>query len=69
MMSETSCEKFNTVSVMILKRNQWKKQLESFRRTKVKAQSRLLSGLKVEGYSCSEARSMSPKTESLGITS
>jgi hypothetical protein len=29
----------------------------------------MLSGLKVMGYSCSEARSMSLKTESFGVTS
>jgi hypothetical protein len=34
----------------------------------VEAHSRALSGQKVMGYSCSEVRSMSPKTESLGIT-
>jgi hypothetical protein len=31
-MSEIYCEKFNTVSAMILKRSQWQRQLESFGR-------------------------------------
>jgi hypothetical protein len=62
-MSEISCEKFDVVSMMIHKRNLWQRQLESFERTKGEVQSRALSGLRVKGYSCSEARCMSPKTE------
>jgi hypothetical protein len=51
--------------MVILRKNQWQRQLESFERTKVEARSRVLSGLRVMGDSCSEARSMSPKTESV----
>jgi hypothetical protein len=65
--SKISCEKFDTVSAMILRKNQWQRQLESFKRTKVEVQSRVPSGLRVMGYSCSEARFMSPKTEISGI--
>jgi hypothetical protein len=63
-MSETFFETFDAVSVMIPKRNQLQKWQESFERTKAEEQSKALSGLRVKGYSCSEARSMSPKTES-----
>jgi hypothetical protein len=38
-------------------------------RIRVDAQSRVQSGQKVMGYSCSEVRSMFPKIESLGVAS
>jgi hypothetical protein len=63
-MSETFFEMFDAVSVRIPKRNRLRKQQGSFERTKAEEQSKALSGLRVKGYSCSEARSMSPKTES-----
>jgi hypothetical protein len=63
-MSETFSEKFNAVSVRIPKRNQSRKRQGSFEKTKAEEQSKALSGLRVKGFSCSEARSMSPKTES-----
>jgi hypothetical protein len=61
-------EKFNTVSMMILRKNQWQRWLESFERTRVKVQSRVLSGLRVMmGYSCLDARFMTTKTGISGI--
>jgi hypothetical protein len=57
-----SCEKFNAVSAIILRRNQWQRQLESFKRTKGKGQSRALSGWRVMSYSCSEEGFIFPKT-------
>jgi hypothetical protein len=54
---------FSAVSKTMCKRNQWRKQLGSFRRTREEAQSRVQSGWRVMGYSCSTVRSMSPKTE------
>jgi hypothetical protein len=49
-MSEILCQKFNAVSTMILKRNQWQRWLESFGRIRDKVWSRALSGLRVMGY-------------------
>jgi hypothetical protein len=62
-MSETSSEMSDTVSMLIPKRSQLQKQQGSFEKTKVEGQSRALSGLRVKGYSCSEARFMSPRIE------
>jgi hypothetical protein len=62
-MSETFYETFDAVSTMIPKKSQSQKQEGSFKKTKVEEQLRALSGLIVKGYSCSEARSMSPKTD------
>jgi hypothetical protein len=62
-MSETFSKTSNTVSAMIPKRSQLQKRRGSFEKTKAEGQSRALSGLRVKGYSCSEARFMSPKTE------
>jgi hypothetical protein len=56
-------ERFGAVSKTMCKRNRWRRQLGSFGRTRVEAQSRVQSGLRVMGYSCSTVRSMSPKTE------
>jgi hypothetical protein len=63
-MSATFSERFDAVSARIPKRNQSQKQQGSFKKTKAEERSKALSGLRVKGYSCSEARSMSPKTES-----
>jgi hypothetical protein len=63
-MSETFFETFDAVSAMIPKRNRSQKRQRSFKKTKAEEQSKALSGLRVKGYSCSEAGSMSPKTES-----
>jgi hypothetical protein len=52
---------------MIPKRSQSQKQQGSFRKTKVEGRSRVLSGLRVQDYSCSEATFMSSKTEIWGI--
>jgi hypothetical protein len=68
-MSTTFSGRSDKVYDMMCKRNQWQQQHTSFARTKVKAQQRAQSGWKVMGYSCSEVRSMFPKTESLGIAS
>jgi hypothetical protein len=56
-------ERFGAVSKTACKRNRWRRQLGSFGRTRAEAQSRVWSGPRVMGYSCSAVRSMSPKTE------
>jgi hypothetical protein len=60
-MSETFSEMFDAVSAMIPKRNWSRKRQRSFEKTKAEEQSKALSGLRVKGYSRSEARSMSCK--------
>jgi hypothetical protein len=45
------------------------RQWERYGRTKGEVWSRVPSGLRVRGYSCSEARFMSPRTEIWGIES
>jgi hypothetical protein len=62
-MSETFFETFDAASAMIPKRKRSQRRQESFEKPKAEEQSKTLSGLRVMGYSCSEARSMSPKTE------
>jgi hypothetical protein len=49
-MSEIFSERFSIVSKTTCKRNQWQRQLGSFRRTGAEALSRAQSGLRVMGY-------------------
>jgi hypothetical protein len=62
-MNATFSKRFSAVLETMYKRNQWRRQLGSFGRTRGEAWSRVQSGLRVMGYSCSVVRSMSPKTE------